>query len=90
MGMVIIHHTVKDYAAWKPAYDHHKGARKAAGLTHDHVLQAVDNPNAVTIVMDFSDFGAAKKFAESEDLKTVMKAAGVVGVPAIHLLKKVT
>lgn len=90
MGMVIVHHNVKDYATWKPAYDHHKGARKAAGLTHDHVLQAVNDPNAVTIVMDFSDFGAAKTFAESEDLKTVMKAAGVVGAPTIHLLKKVT
>jgi len=90
MGMVIVHHDVKDYAAWKPAYDKHKSVRTAAGLTHDHVLQAVDNPNAVTIVMDFSDFGAAKKFAESEDLKAVMKAAGVVSAPAIHLLKKVT
>jgi hypothetical protein len=90
MGMVIVHHTVKDYATWKPGYDHHKSARTAAGLNHDHVLQAVDNPNAVTIVMDFSDFAAAKKFAESEDLKSAMKAAGVVGVPAIHLLKKAT
>lgn len=90
MGMIIVHHTVKDYATWKPGYDAHAGARKAAGLNHDHVLQAVDNPNAVTIVMDFSDFATAKKFAESEDLKTAMKAAGVVGVPAIHLLKKVT
>ena len=90
MGMVIVHHTVKDYATWKPAYDKHATVRKAAGLSHDHVLQAVDNPNAVTIVMDFSNFDNAKKFAESEDLKTVMKAAGVVGAPAIHLLKKVT
>jgi hypothetical protein len=90
MGMVIVHHTVKDYAAWKPAYDKHATVRKAAGLSHDHVLQAVDNPNAVTIVMDFSNFDNAKKFAESEDLKTVMKAAGVVGAPSIHLLKKVT
>jgi uncharacterized protein (DUF1330 family) len=90
MGMIIVHHTVKDYATWKPAYDKHAGARKAAGLTHDHVLQAVDNPNAVTIVMDFSDFSNAKKFAESDDLKNAMKAAGVVGVPTIHLLKNVT
>jgi uncharacterized protein (DUF1330 family) len=90
MGMVIVHHTVKDYATWKPAYDKHAGARKAAGLNHDHVLQAVDNPNAVTIVMDFSDVGAAKKFVESEDLKTAMKSAGVVGAPTIHLLKKMT
>ena len=33
MGMVVIHHKVKDFASWKPIYDKHAGARKAAGLT---------------------------------------------------------
>ncbi len=88
--MIVVHHKVKDFAAWKPAYDKHAAARKAAGLTKDHVLQSVDDPNAVTIVMDFSDLGKAKAFAASPGLKEAMKAAGVVGAPAIHILKKVT
>jgi hypothetical protein len=90
MGMLVVHHQVKDFAAWKPAYDRHADKRKAAGLTHDHVLQAVDDRNAVTIVMDFADLARAKAFAASPDLKAVMKAAGVVGTPTIHILKKVT
>jgi hypothetical protein len=90
MGMVVIHHKVKDFASWKPIYDKHAGARKAAGLTKDHVLQAMDDPNSVTVVMDFSDVSKAKAFAASADLKAAMKLAGVVGAPAIHILKKVT
>jgi quinol monooxygenase YgiN len=90
MGMIVVHHKVKDFAAWKPAYDKHAPARKGAGLTKDHVLQSVDDPNAVTIIMDFSDLAKAKAFAASPGLKEAMKAAGVVGAPAIHILKKVT
>ena len=90
MGMLVIHHKVKDFATWKPAYDRHADKRRAAGLRHDHVLQSVDDPNDVTIVMDFMDLARAKAFGASSDLKTVMKAAGVVGAPSIHILKKVT
>jgi hypothetical protein len=90
MGMLVIHHKVKDYDAWKPLYDKHAKVRKVAGLTKDHVLQDMSDSNAVTIVMDFSDFEKAKAFAASTDLKTVMKAAGVVGTPTIHILRKMT
>jgi hypothetical protein len=90
MGMIVVHHKVKDFAAWKVAYDKHEAARKAAGLTRDHVLQSVDDPAMVTVVLDFSDVHKAKAFAASEDLKTAMKAAGVVGAPSLHILKKVT
>ncbi len=90
MGMVVIHHKVNDFASWKPIYDKHAEARKAAGLTKDHVLQSVNDRNAVTVIMDFSDASKAKAFAASANLKAAMKLAGVVGKPAIHILKKVT
>jgi heme-degrading monooxygenase HmoA len=90
MGMIVVHHKVQDFKTWKTGYDKHAPARKAAGLNHDHVLQAVDDPNMVTIVMDFADLAKAKAFAASDDLKAAMKHAGVVGAPTIHLLKKIT
>ena len=90
MGMLVIHHQVKDFSSWKQAYDKHADARKAAGLTRDHVLQSVDDRNAVTVVLDFADLSKAKAFAASADLKSAMKSAGVVGAPVIHILKKVT
>lgn len=54
------------------------------------MLRSVDDPNAVTVVLDFSDIGKAKAFVASADLKAVMTSAGVVGRPDIHILSKVT
>ncbi len=90
MGMIVVHHKVKDFSSWKQGYDKHAPTRKAAGLTKDHVLQSVDDRNAVTVVLDFADVGKAKAFAASADLKEAMKSAGVVGTPVIHILKKIT
>ncbi len=88
--MIIIHHRVENFPTWKRGYDNHADKRKAAGLSHDHVLQAMDDPNMVTVVLDFADFARAEAFAASADLKAAMKAAGVVGKPDIHILKKIT
>jgi hypothetical protein len=89
VGVLIIHHKVKDFDAWKPHYEKHAPARKAAGLTKDHVFRAVADPNMVTVVMEFSDLGKAKAFGASADLATAMKAAGVLGKPEIHMMNRV-
>ena len=60
MGMIVVHHKVKNFAAWKLSFDGHAPVRKAAGLSKAHVLQAVDDPNAVTVLLDFTDAGKAK------------------------------
>ena len=90
MGMIVVHHKVKDFAAWKEGFDQHAAVRKAAGLTKAHVLQAVDDPNAVTVLLDFADAAKVKAFAASDELKARMKSLGVIGKPEIHILNKVT
>ncbi len=90
MGMIVVHHKVKDFAAWKLAFDEHAAVRKTAGLSKAHVLQAVDDPNAVTVLLDFTDAAKAKAFGTSDELKARMKSAGVIGKPEIHILNKVT
>ena len=32
MGMMIIHHKVRDYGQWRPIFDGHAEMQKAAGL----------------------------------------------------------
>ena len=90
MGMIVVHHKVKDFAAWKLSFDGHAPVRKAAGLSKAHVLQAVDDPNAVTVLLDFTDASKAKAFGASDELKARMKSAGVIGKPEIRILNKVT
>jgi hypothetical protein len=88
MGVLIIHHKVKDFATWKPVYDGHGAIRKKVGLTKDHVFRGVADPNMVTIVMEFSDLAKAEAFSASDDLKNAMQAAGVVGKPEILLMNR--
>jgi hypothetical protein len=83
MGVMIVHHSVRDYAAWRPAYDAHEAARTAAGLTNGRVFRSTEDPNDILILFDTSDRRRAEEFGGSEDLKSAMQNSGVIGQPKI-------
>jgi len=84
--MMVVHHTVADYAKWRPAFDADASNQLAAGLTDPHVYQSVGKPNDITITFDMADPTKAKAFGASKALKATMKKAGVVGKPEIFFL----
>ena len=87
MTLAIIHHKVRDFAAWKRAFDDHESAQTAAGMTNGRVFQGAEDPNEVTILFDVADIARAKEFAGSAELKTAMEGAGVVVAPSFHYLE---
>ncbi len=87
MSLAIIHHRVRDFAAWKSVFDEHKSVQVAAGMTNGRVFQGAENPNEVTILFDVADIARAKEFASSAELKTAMEGAGVVSAPSFHYLE---
>ncbi len=87
MTLAIIHHKVRDFAAWKSVFDDHKSVQVAAGMTNGRVFQGAENPNEVTILFDVADIARAKEFASSAELKTAMEGAGVVSAPSFHYLE---
>ena len=42
MGLLIVRHKAKDFAAWKKAFDGHAAAQKAAGLTQPRLFRSAD------------------------------------------------
>jgi hypothetical protein len=80
-----IHHEVKDYAAWRKAYDAFDGTRKILGVTAQTVYRSVDDPNDVTATHDFQTADKARAFAASPELRTAMEKAGVKGAPQIWI-----
>jgi hypothetical protein len=44
MALVIVRHKVKDFAAWKNAFDAHASARGTAGLSNTRLYRSVDDP----------------------------------------------
>ena len=86
MASMIIHHSVRDYAAWRPGYDAHESSRVAAGITDCRVYRNVEDTNDIVIVANVSDLAKARAWTASDDLKTAMQKAGVLGAPTIHLI----
>jgi hypothetical protein len=87
MGMLVIRHKVKDYSAWRPAFDRHASAQRSAGLTDPHVFRSSDDQNEVVIFFNTNDTAKARDFVASPDLKSTMAKAGVVDRPTFYFLE---
>ena len=85
MSIVTVRHKVKDFDGWKKAFDAHKPMRDKAGLKLLTLERGIDVPNEVQITMEAADIGKAREFAASEDLKTTMVKAGVLGPPEVFI-----
>lgn len=83
MIRMFVRHPVKDFPAWKKAYDNFDEARRSMGVKGQAVFQAATDPNDVTVWHDFDSLESAQAFAGSTRLKDVMEQAGVAGQPAI-------
>ena len=86
MAQMLIRHKVKDFAAWKPAFDEHRAFRTAAGLKDLYLWRNLDDPKEVIVLFEASNPDKARAFAKSPDLKDAMAKAGVVGQPDIVFL----
>ena len=89
MATLFVVHDVKDFAAWKQAYDAFDAERQTMGVTGHGVYQADGDPNHVTVYHHFDSMDAAKAFMESPRLHEVMMKAGVQGTPDIWFATRV-
>lgn len=85
MTVLAVRHTVADYATWKTGYDNHGASRKEHGAIRDEVLQSVEDPNNLLVLIEFGSTDDAKAFANDPALKKAMSTAGVIGVPDISI-----
>ena len=83
--MLVIKHKVKDFAAWKMAYESHDSARLANGLHNYVIARGTEDSNVVLVATKADDITKAKAFVKDPALKERMKIGGVVGTPVIDL-----
>jgi hypothetical protein len=88
MTVLTVRHTVADYATWKTGYDSHGASRKEHGVIRDQVLQSVEDPNNLLVLIEFGSTADAKAFANDPSLKEAMSTAGVIGAPDISLRER--
>jgi quinol monooxygenase YgiN len=83
---LIIRHEVRDWAAWKAAFDEHADARAAAGIVGHAVNRSTQNPNVVVVYLQAESEASLRAFTANTDVKQVMQAAGVVGAPDLSFV----
>lgn len=87
MASIVIHHNVKDYNVWRPIYDAHEKSRTSAGITNAKVFRRAEDPNELVVLADVADVAKARSWTTSDDLRSAMQKAGVVGPPKIHFIE---
>ena len=83
MPSMFIKHRVADYARWKPVFDEHEPLRIEYGTVGHSLHRDADDPNVIIIAFRVNDLNRAKEFACSEELRSAMERAGVLGPPEI-------
>lgn len=81
---LIVFHKVKDWDAWKKAFDDNKQMRiDSAGLIDRGVGYEVGDNHSASVVFAVTDVKKAKAFSQSKQLKDIMEKAGVEGKPTM-------
>ena len=75
---------VADYNKWRAGFDANESSRKSAGSTGvNQFYRDVDNPNNVTLVLEWEEAGKAQAFLNDPHTKASMDEAGVTGRPMV-------
>ena len=64
MPTLRIEHAVPSFEMWKQAFESDPADRKGSGVTRYRISQGIDDPNFVTIDLDFNNVADAQKLLE--------------------------
>src|SRR5215472_5817797 len=84
--ILVVHHRVADYDAWKLVFDEHESVRRSHGELEHRVYRDLNDPNRVVVHNDFPSEEAAREFAEDPSLREAMARAGVEGEPGMSFM----
>ncbi|MDH3470075.1 MAG: hypothetical protein OEM94_02030 [Acidimicrobiia bacterium] len=78
---MIISHRVEDFDTWLAGYDGADEMRAQAGIIGHAVNRSTDDPSTAVVYHQAESFDSLRSLASSDDLRTVMKEAGVISDP---------
>ncbi len=86
--LLIVHHTVRDYDAWKPVFDGHESVRTKYGCRGHVIYRNADDPNELRVFSDWPSREQAEQFARDPSLAEAMQRGGVIGEPRITFVEE--
>ena len=80
---LIVHHRVRDFDAWKSAFDQNASVRARYGCTGHTIYRSADDPNDVRIFTEWPSREKAEQYTRDPSLPEAMQRGGVIGEPHI-------
>lgn len=75
---------VADYDRWRAGFDAQEARRRSSGSTGvNQLYRDVENPNNVTLILEWDTAEHAQAFLNDPNTKASMDAAGVTGRPMV-------
>ena len=84
-----IRHQVRDYAAWRKAYDEAEPLRAQHGCIAQRVMRIPEDGNDLFVTHDFPTAEQAESFAHDPAVRETMGQAGVEGAPRVEIFTDV-
>ncbi len=88
MTHVLVTHEVQSYARWRPYFDNHASVRSDFGCLGEQVFRDAENPNRITMLLEWDSFENADRFLRESNLRDIMQDAGVMGQPDVSFLNE--
>jgi len=86
MLYTIVRQTVADYEKWHAVFNETAAKRSEFSATGvNHIFRDVDDPNTVTVIIEWANGEKAKEFLNSPILKEAAQKGGVIGVPMVRV-----
>ena len=86
MIYLLVNHQVRDFAHWREVFDSALWMRRSSGEENYRLFRDLDNPNKVTLLMEWDNLDKARRYLASPELKKAMAEAGVVEPVDVQLL----
>ena len=88
MAWVMVSAPVADFDSWKAIFDANAGFREEYGSKGGMVFRGAEDPQRVTVLLEYEDAERLSEWLQSPRLKDNMAEAGVTGPPEITLLEQ--
>jgi heme-degrading monooxygenase HmoA len=69
---------INDYAKFKPVFDQVTAVRKRYGSKGGFLLRDADNPNELTVILEWDSLENARKYTQSPELKKALQTGDVI------------
>jgi hypothetical protein len=83
MGTLIVELKISDFTKFTEVFPKGEAVRNAGGITNSRAFRGIQDPNSIIVISDASDEGKARAALGSDEVRSLMQAASIIGPPRV-------